>query len=226
MGSAAMDTESEGAVRGSFGGVDVRTGPGGGLAGTVPAGGAATHFHAARLPELGDTVLAVARVFDQDTGAALRIELRAFAASAPGRGALAELDEQELLRAPGAIAYAAIHLSAPGFAADERGTARLERCIVTEAAPTAAAARGVADWLRGAWETELAFGSWPAISGSFDAFVIDGGAPADWAHDWLVESEHHVSDGDPATFLKVLSPAWLEPATGADDESDAATSDG
>ena len=220
-----MDARTHRTVEGSFAGVEVRTGPGGGLAGTPPAGGGvATHFHAARLPELGDTVLAVARVFDQDSGAALRIELRAFAAAAAGRGTLAELDERELLRAPGAIAYAAIQLSAPGLPPDERGTAKLERCVVTEAAPTAAAARGVAEWLRGAWETELAFGSWPAISGTLEAFAADGGAPADWARDWLVASEHHVSEGEPASFLKVLSAAWLEPA-GADATADAATTD-
>jgi hypothetical protein len=223
MSTATTDTK-QGATRGSFGGVDVSTGPGGGLASSSPAaGGVSRHYHAARLPELGDIVLAVARVFDEETGAALRIELRAFAASAPGRGALAELDERDLLEAPGAIAFASIQLSQPGLGADERDLATLERCIVTEAAPTAAAARGVADWLRGTWETELAFGSWPAIRGSFDAFAVDGGEPADWAHDWLVESEHRVTDGDPSTFLKVLSDAWLEPSGGADDAADAAT---
>lgn len=225
MSSAATATTKE-TMSGSFAGIDVTTGAGGGLASAMPAaGGVARHFHAARLPELGDTVLAVARVFDEQTGAALRIELRAFAASAPGRGSLAQLDEAELLEAPGAIAFASIQLSAPGYAADERGTARLERCIVTEAAPTAAAARGVADWLRGAWETELAFGSWPAIGGNLDAFAFDGGEPADWAHDWLVETEHLVTEGDETTFLKVLSDAWLEPSGAADAAADAATSD-
>lgn len=218
MGSATMDTNQhdEGAVRGSFAGIDVRTGPGGGLASAPATGGTATHYHAARLPEFGDAVLAVARVFDESTAAALRIDLRAFAATAPGRGMLGGLDEGELLRAPGAIAYASIELSAAGDAADERRTAKLTRCVVTDAAPTAAAARGVADWLRGTWETELAFGSWPAISGTFEAFAVDGGAPADWAREWLLESEHHVTDGEPATFLKVLSDAWLEAAVGAD----------
>jgi hypothetical protein len=211
---------------GTFAGIDVRTGDGGGLAsGPVVTGGVATHYHAARLPELGDVVLAVARVFDVDTGAALYLELRAFAASAPGRGTLAELDERDLLRSQGAIAYASIQLSAPGYAADERATATLERCIVTDAAPTAAAARGVAEWLRSTWETELAFGSWPAIDGTFEAFASDGGEPADWARDWLEASEHLVREGDPATFIKVLSPAWLEHASQADDEPDAATAD-
>jgi hypothetical protein len=221
MGPATTDIQD---IRGSFAGIDVRTGPGGGLASSAPiSGGVATHYHAARLPELGDTVLAVARVFDDQTGAALRLELRAFAASAPGRGTLAELDEPELLRAPGAIAYAHIQLSEPGLAADERDVATLERCVVSDAAPTAAAARGVADWLRGTWETELAFGSWPALIGTLDAFAIDGGEPADWARDWLEQTEHRVADGEPETFLKVLSKAWLRPASGAVESPDAAT---
>lgn len=215
MGGATMDTDDgrHHETRGSFAGIEVRTGPGGGLASATPAGaGVGTHYHAARLPGLGETVLAVARVFDEQTGAALRIDLRAFAASAPGRGALAAMDEARLLEAPGAIAWASVALSAPGDAADERRAARLSRCIVTDAAPTAAAARGVAEWLRAAWETELAFGSWPAISGSLDAFAIDGGEPADWARDWLLASEHHIAEGTPPTFLKVLSEAWLEPS--------------
>lgn len=227
MGSGTMNTKQQDdtSIRGSFAGVQVRTGPGGGLASAPASGGVATHYHAARLPELGDTVLAVARVFDEQTAAALRIDLRAFAASAPGRGTLATMTEDELLRAPGSIAFASIELSAAGDAADERRTARLARCIVTDAAPTAAAARGIADWLRRAWETELAFGSWPAINGTLEAFAVDGGEPADWAREWLLESEHHVDDADPPTFLKVLSDAWLEPGAGADAAADAATAE-
>lgn len=227
MGSATMDTDTNGngKIRGSFAGTQVRTGRGGGLASRPAGGGVAIHYHAARLPELGDTVLAVARVFDEDTAAALRIELRAFAASAPGRGTLARLEEAQLLEAPGSIAFASLQLSAPGCAADERDTARLVRCVVTDAAPTPAAARGVADWLRGAWETELAFGSWPAIKGTFDAFAVDGGEPADWAREWLLDSEHHVDDGERPGFLKVLSDAWLEPPAAADGTADAATAD-
>ncbi len=202
---------------GTFLGVDVRTGPGGGLASGAPVpSGAAMHYHAARLPDLGDVVLAVARVFDADTGAALRIELRAFTAAAPGRGALATMAGDELVDAPGAIAYAELELSAQGDEADERRAATLTRCVVTDAAPTAAAARGIADWLRTTWETELAFGSWPAVRGTLDAFSTNGGASADWAREWLVDGEHHVDDADPAAFLKVLSPAWLESATGED----------
>ena len=215
-------------VSGRFDGIEVRPGTGGGLSSSSPvAAGATTHFHAARLPDLGDAVLAVSRVFDVDTTAALRIDLRAFAASAPGRGALAEMPERELLNAPGAIAFATVELSAAGDAADERRTATLTRCVVTDAAPTAAAARGVADWLRTTWETELAFGSWPAIRGTVSAFGVADGAPADWAREWLRASEHHVADGaeDSAAFLKVLSAAWLEAAASADDEADTASAD-
>ena len=210
---------STSAPSGSFAGVDVHPGRGGGLATASPVvgGGTATHFHAARLPELGDTVLAVSRVFDPESAATLRIELRAFSAAAPGRGSLAQMDEAELLAAPGAIAYASLQLATPGDAADERRAATLQRCIVTDAAPTVAAARGVADWLRTTWETELAFGSWPAVTGTLSAFARDGGAVADWAHDWLLESEHHLADADSVELtrlLKVLSAAWLEPAGG------------
>lgn len=201
---------------GSFDGTTVQTGPGGGLAtSSLLVSERVTHFHAARLPELGDTVLAVERRFDTDTAAALAIELRAFAAAAPGRGALAAMDEATLLAAPGAIAYARVELSAPGFAADERRPARLARCVVSDAAPTAAAARAVADWLRRTWETELAFASWPALRGSLDAFAVNGGAPADWAREWLEQTEHRVEGGEDATILKVLSAAWLEPSTEA-----------
>ena len=210
MATASTDTNSP---AGTFLGVPVRTGPGGGLASEAPVpSGAAVHYHAARLPELGDVVLAVARVFDPETAASLRIELRAFAASAPGRGALASMGGEDLLDAPGAIAYAELELSAAGDHADDRRAAKLLRCIVTDAAPTAAAARGVADWLRATWETELAFGSWPAVGGTLEAFSIDGGATADWARAWLLDGEHVVLDGEPEAFLKVLSPTWLEGA--------------
>jgi hypothetical protein len=211
------DVTTNAQAAGRFEGVDVRAGHGGGLAsaGTVVVGDS-THFHAARLPELGDTVLAVRRVFDPSTAAALRLELRAFAAAAPGRGTLATMSEAELLRAGGAIAFASVTLAGADDAADERRAARLERCVVTDAAPTAAAARGVAEWLRTTWETELAFGSWPAITGTLDAFAIDSGAPADWAREWLLDTEHHVADGDDGRFLKVLSAAWLADAATGD----------
>ncbi|MCW2925450.1 MAG: hypothetical protein JWM98_2854 [Thermoleophilia bacterium] len=227
MGSATMDTMgSQHAMRGRFDGVEVTTGTGGGLASGAPAAGAvATHFHAARLPDFGDTVLAVSRVFDETTAAALRIELRAFAASSPGRGVLATMSEDEFVDAPGAIAYACVTLAAAGDAADERRAATLVRCVVTDAAPSGDAARGVADWLRATWEVELAFGSWPALRGTLDAFGLDGGVPAGWAHDWLRESEHRI-EGDTGAgdgFLKVLSTAWLEPATSASDPAQAAT---
>lgn len=213
MGNATADD----ITTGTFLGIDVRTGPGGGLASGAPVpSGAAVHYHAARMPDLGDVVLAVARVFDADTGAALRIELRAFTAAAPGRGAIATMSGEELLDAAGAIAYAELELSAQGDEADERRAATLTRCVVTDAAPTAAAARGIADWLRSTWETELAFGSWPAVRGTLEAFAAAGGAPADWAREWLVDGEHHVDDADPAAFLKVLSSAWLESAPGND----------
>jgi hypothetical protein len=213
-------------TRGRFDGVDVRTGPGGGLASPGErAVEAATHYHAAHLPGLGDAVLAVTRVFDPATAAALRIELRAFAASAPARGTLATMDEPALLHAPGALAFARIDLSRAGDDADERRAARLVRCVVTDAAPTVVAAQGIAEWLRATWETELSFGSWPAITGTMDAFSVDGGAPADWASAWLEATEHHVdADGaDDARFLKVLSPAWLTPAGEADEAAHAAT---
>jgi hypothetical protein len=210
-------TAGETTKSGTFLGVEVTAGPGGGLASGAPVpSGAAVHYHAARLPDIGDVVLAVARVFDADTGAALRIELRAFTAAAPGRGALAQMPGDELVEAPGAIAFAELELSASGDSADERRAATLTRCVVTDAAPTAAAARGIADWLRTTWETELAFGSWPAVRGTLEAFAAAGDEPADWARKWLVDGEHHVDDADPATFLKVLSPAWLEASSSAD----------
>lgn len=210
-------------AEGTFDGNEVRRGLGGGLASGSPVAGArTTHFHAARLAEFGDTVLAVTRVFDETSGAALRVELRAFAAAAPGRGALAESDEATLLRAPGAIAFAVVELASPADDADERRAARLTRCVVTDAAPTTSAARQVADWMRTAWETELAFGSWPAVAGTLDAFAdaaLD--APVEWATEWLRAAEHLVTDD--GAFLKVLSPAWLEPATAAANPADAAT---
>jgi hypothetical protein len=216
---------SDPATSGTFLGVEVRTGEGGGLASGIPTpSGRAHHFHAARLPELGDVVLAITRVFDTTTGAALGIELRAFAASAPGRGALAQLPASQFAQAPGAIAIATLELAAPGDRSDDRRPVTLERCVVTDAAPTAAAARGVAEWMRATWETELAFGSWPAVHGTIDAFAIDGGEVADWARQWLAQSEHHVDGAEPAAFLKVLSPAWLNGVdVAADAQPDAAS---
>jgi hypothetical protein len=219
--NAATTSDS---AAGTFLGTEVRAGRGGGLAsGPALGSGRATHFHAARLPGMGDVVLSVTRVFDTTTAAALDLELRAFAASAPGRGALAELPVDAIVDAPGAIAVAALELSAAGDEADERRAARLVRCVVTDAVPTVAAARGVADWLRTTWETELAFASWPAVEGTLDAFAIDGGEAADWAREWLLDCEHHVDDSSPAAFLKVLSSAWLEPAGAAGTKPDAAT---
>lgn len=220
-----MTTES-----GTFFGTEVRSGAGGGLAsGPLVSGGVTTHFHAARLPELGDTVLAVTRVFDASTNAALRIELRAFAAAAPGRGTLAGLDARSFADAPGALAFASVELATSGDAADERRPATLTRCVVTDAAPTATAARGVADWLRSTWEVELAFGSWPAVRGRLDAFSLDGTDPAVWAAEWLEASEHLIEPGehehDGPRFLKVLSAAWIELDAAASAVADAATTD-
>ena len=218
--SSATDTSTDQATTpagGSFNGVEVHTGPGGGLASRPPVSGATTHYHAARLPELGDVVLAVARRFDESTGASVGIELRAFAASAPARGALAAMAADEFLRSPGAIAFASLRLADHGDAADERRPATLSRCTVSDAAPTAEAARGIADWLRSTWETELAFGSWPAVRGTVDAFGDgQGGSSADWAPQWLRDSEHHVGDERPARFLKVLDAAWLQATDTAD----------
>lgn len=220
-------TTDEHQASGTFLGVEVRTGPDGGLAsGTVVRSARASHFHASRLPEFGDVVLSVTRVFDDETAAALGIELRAFSATAPGRGALAELPLDKLIDAPGVIAVAELVLAAEGDEADERRAARLTRCVVSDAAPTVAAARGVADWLRATWETELAFGSWPAVSGTLEAFAHAGGEPADWAAEWLRDGEHRLdTDARPASFLKVLSAAWLEPGGAAAGGSDAATDD-
>lgn len=204
-------------THGAFAGIDVHAGAGGGLVSHPPVAGTVTHYHAAQLPELGDVVLAVARGFDGSTGAATSIELRAFAASAAGRGSLAQLPADEFARAPGAIAFAELSLANAGDAADERRPAELVRCTVSDAAPTAEAARGVADWLRSTWETELAFGSWPAVRGTLDAFAdSQGGFASDWASEWLRASEHRVGDEQTPTFLKVLDAAWLEPPTTAD----------
>lgn len=213
-------------IQGDFLGTQVRAGAGGGLATLLPlSGGVTTHFHASRFRELGDTVLAITRTFDERTGAALGIELRAFAATAPGRGALAALAGEAFVDAPGAIAYAALVLAAPGDSADERRPATLTRCVVTDAAPTASAARDVAEWLRATWETELTFGSWPAVRGSLAAFAVDGADPAGWSSEWLEASEHLVTGGGAeARFLKVLSAAWLEPGAAAVAMADAATS--
>lgn len=208
---------------GRFDGVDVHAGPGGGLASSpLPAGADthATHYHAARMDELGDVVLAVTRTLDPTTAAILRLELRAFAASAPGRGALAAAGLRQMLAAPGAIAYASIEMASPGDAADERRVVQLQHCVVTDAAPTVAAAERVAHWLRRTWETELAVGSWPALRGSIAAFAIDGGAPADWARTWLAASEHRVESApggssDDDRFLKVFAATWLEPEPAA-----------
>ncbi|MCW2926698.1 MAG: hypothetical protein JWM86_666 [Thermoleophilia bacterium] len=214
------------AAHGEFLGTAVRQGHGGGLAtGPLVAGGSTTQFHAGRFADLGDAVLAVTRIFDVDTAAALGIELRAFAATAPGRGALVQLPGDAFVDAPGAIALASLRLASSGDAADERRAATLLRCVVTDAAPTASAARAVADWLRVTWEIELAFGSWPAVRGSLEAFNVSGGDPAAWARPWLEASDHLVEGaGDDARFLKVLSAAWLEPGVTASDMADAATS--
>jgi hypothetical protein len=211
MSTTDQSTPNPTDTQGSFAGVDVYAGTGGGLVSHPPAVGTVTHYHAAQLPELGDVVLAVARSFDPATGAAVRIVLRAFAASAAGRGALAQLPVEQFNQAPGAIAFAELALANAGDAADERRPAELVRCSVSDAAPTAEAARGVADWLRSAWETELSFGSWPAVRGTLDAFADSpGDFSADWAADWLRASEHHVgSEADPR-FLKVLDAAWLD----------------
>lgn len=196
---------------GTFLGTKVHSGRGGGLASRAAIAKAnTTHFHAARLPEFGDVVLAVTRTFDEHTGAALLIELRAFGALAPQRGALAEMPVDQLMNTQGAIAYARVVLSSPGDEADERRPAILECCVVTDAAPTAQAASGVATWLRTTWETELSFASWPAVCGSLSAFSLTATSSADWSREWLLDSEHHI-DEDKNDFIKVLAPTWLDP---------------
>ncbi|MCW2950064.1 MAG: hypothetical protein JWN41_1077, partial [Thermoleophilia bacterium] len=172
MSTSEQSTQTLPAVsRGSFSGVEVHAGRGGGLASRPPVTGKTTHYHAARLPEFGDVVLAVTRSFDPDTGAAISIELRAFAAASASRGALVHMALEDFNRAAGAIGFAQLSLARLGDAPDERRPARLTRCTVSDAAPTAEAARGIADWMRNTWETELAFGSWPALQGSLDAFA-------------------------------------------------------
>lgn len=204
------DSGSDGTPVGSFAGIDVGSGRGGGLAVGAPVpSGRTTHFHAARLPQLGDTVLAVTRTFDRETAAALEIELRAFAAAAAARRSLVDVDAETFLQSSGAVGYGLVELAGAGDAPDQRRPARLVRCVVSDAAPTADAARGVADWLRTTWETELSFGSWPAVDGSLQAFALDGGAAPSWAGDWLARSSHHVDAQ--GNFLKVLAQVWLEP---------------
>ena len=198
-----MTTPAQQLTTGRFGDTVVERGIGGGLATIEQIAATSTHFHAARIDGVGDVVLAVTRTLDTSRAALARIELRAFIASAPGRGVLAALPADEMIIAPGAVAYAELHVASEGADVDERSAARLVRCHVTDGVPTPARARDVADLLATAWETELRFGSWPAVRGLLDAF--DG---ADWAVDWLRERSHQVSsDG----FLKVLVPAWLEP---------------
>lgn len=226
MSGEVDDPPSEG----YFDGVAVRHGRGGGLSSLAPGmRGASTHFRAARPAGFGDVVLAVTRVFDERTSAPTRMELRAFSASAPRRTELASLDPHELYQSPGAIAFAALELSATGDAPDERRPATLIRCVVTDAAPTPQAARRVAEWLRATWETELCFGSWPAVRGSIAAFSAPGGGEvADWARTWLEESEHRVWEAEGDTrFLKVLSDTWIQrpkPGAGAGTEDEAASS--
>ena len=63
------------------------------------------------------------------------------------------------------------------------------------------------------------------VRGTLEAFAVDGGAPADWAREWLHDSEFHVAEDESGSFLKVLSEAWLEPGTTAADEADEASGD-
>lgn len=202
-----MSDSQQQPTRGRFGNVHVERGVGGGLAAIEQVAASSTHFHAARLEGVGDVVLAVTRVLDDQRAALARIELRAFVASAPGRGVLAQLPADEMILAPGAVAYAELHVADEQAGVDERNAAHLRRCHVTDGVPTPASARDVADLLAGAWEAELRFGSWPAVRGQVAAF--DG---AEWAIDWLRERSHQV---DAESFLKVLVPAWLEPSTTA-----------
>jgi hypothetical protein len=196
----------------TYDGTPVHTGRGGGLASAHPEiERSHMTFQASRLPELGDTILAVTRTCESASHRPRTIELRAFAASAPGRGALAQLTRARFLGTAGALGWAAIELN--------DGAATLERCIVTDAAPTAGAARTTAEWLRTAWESELRFGGVHVITGTMEAFAVDGGEPADWSRDWLEATEHRLDDGPAGwTFLKVLSMSALDSAD-ADGES-------
>lgn len=199
-----MSHSSTHLTRGRFGSAVVERGVGGGLADIEHVVAASTHFNAARLDELGDVVLAITRVLDEQRAALARIELRAFAATAPGRGSLASLPADELLQSPGAVAYAELCVADEAADVDERDAAQLVRFQVADGVPAPDVARTVADLLANAWEAELRFGSWPAVRGDLAAF-----AGAGWAIEWLREQSFQVgSDG----FLKVLVPAWLEPA--------------
>lgn len=230
-GAGTIAAPANGEISGRFGETHVRTGRGGGLVHPV-ATEPATHYHAARLPDIGDVVLAITRTFDPRTSAARRIELRAFTAAAPDRGRLAAVSVEELLASDGALAAVELDLARAGDVADERRPAELARCAFAAAAGDRATGAGLAEWMRRAWETELAFGSWPAIRGRLEHVVIAerphgrGGSvttrPAAWAADWL-EATDHLVEG--VGFLKVLGPSWLEDVQGMDVDAGTAHSD-
>lgn len=208
--------------------------PSAGAASGVASGAARTtpltHYHAARIDGLGDLVLAVTRTLDPTTMTPERIELRAFRADAPGRGALAVAPPDTLLAADGGLAWVDLDLhgdrdSFPWDAPGER-IARLTSMHLagdTPADRAVHAVNGLADWLRTTWEMELAFATWFAVRGDARAFtpgedLTDSRDPEQvvrdddfgtWAAIWLANNEYAVTSEPPGSFLKVLNAPLL-----------------
>ena len=199
-----------------------------GVASRPPRGGPATHYQAARLPELGDVVVAVTRVLDPVSMAPERHQFRALLASAPDRARLLQLDGEELLAADGALGWVEVdlrggQLSEP-WPAPERRVARVTGLLV--AGPTPAgravhASNGLADWLLTLVEAELAFATWLALEGDGTALerTPDGsmspertwrtGDFSTWGADWLEGRGYAVDRTQPGSFRRALNAPLL-----------------
>lgn len=215
---------------GTIASMDESNDRGAGIASTPAASGPVTHYHATRLDDVGDVVLAVTRILDRATCTPSRIQLRALRADATERAEILTGEGPSMLDVDGALAWVDVdlqgdHVDVPWIAPSER-VARVDALHLAGASPAERAGHvvtGLADWLLTVVETELLFATWfavrgdaralsPARSGRADedpAGALRRGDFGTWAADWLARREYAVAHELPGTFAKVVNAPLL-----------------
>lgn len=198
-----------------------------GAASVLPRSAPLTHFHATRLPELGDVVLSVTRELNPQSWAPASMELRAFRADAPRRATIPAMGPDDMLVTDGGLAYARVDLASTDADASPPLPARdrvahlvdLRFAGITAHERSSHVGTGLAEWLRVTLETELLLASFARLEGLGSALRLPLGdeVPADddeanedfleWGADWLAAHEYEVRRQQPRGFSKRLSPA-------------------
>ncbi|MBC7644312.1 MAG: hypothetical protein H7123_04240 [Thermoleophilia bacterium] len=188
-----------------------------------------TLFGASHIARLGDVVLAALTTLDAQRGTPDRIELRAFRADAPGRAALATIDDQALQTSAGFIALLQVDLrtDTSPFPADSSvdRVARLRLCaLAPELHEAGDVSRDrVLHWLLATLAVHLNLGSFATLTGDARAFLADAAPTKNdkrpyaervaasefgrWGRSWLASAGAHVSEVEPNTFRLDLAAA-------------------